>query len=412
MGNIIPAKTYKRFLMLPSVIGRSHLTRLVLIALELKQRAAEVAFGFKEKNKILEHYEFKVFPVSDVVVTDFSSNVFAAYPPSFIEQCVKDELKVIETFKPDAIVGDFRLTAAISSKVAKIPYISVVNGYITDYFDPVDVMIPKDTRPFDHKVASIASKAIQQVQKRKLAAPFRAVAQKYGLKKLVSLYDFLTGNLNLIADLPEYCPLENLPRNFRYIGLLIWEGLNDTVLDYLKNLSSSKKLIYATTGNTGKETFIQLVIDAFKNDTSYEVVLTTGAFIHPDAVPNISNIHVASFIPGSEILKQSQAVIHCGGNGTTYQAMSQGVPAVVIPFNNDQTINAWLIKRHKVGIPLSTSELTGDQVKLAVNKALADIDMQKNLQHFKEILTKTNGPKSAADEIITFIGGQEDERDR
>jgi UDP:flavonoid glycosyltransferase YjiC (YdhE family) len=111
-------------------------------------------------------------------------------------------------------------------------------------------------------------------------------------------------------------------------------------------------------------------------------------------------------------MKQSQAVIHCGGNGTTYQAMSQGVPALVIPFNNNQTINAWLIKRHKVGIPLSTSELTGDQVKLAVNKAIADIDMQKNLQHFKEILTKTNGSKSAADEISTFLEGQEDERDR
>jgi len=126
-------------------------------------------------------------------------------------------------------------------KLQKYPYISVVNGYITDYFDPVDVMIPKDTRPFDHKVASIASKAIQQVQKRTLAAPFRAVAQKYGLKKLVSLYDFLTGDLTLIADLPEFLPLENLPRNFCYIGPLIWQGLNDTVPDYLKNLSSPKQ---------------------------------------------------------------------------------------------------------------------------------------------------------------------------
>jgi MGT family glycosyltransferase len=396
-------KIYKRLLMLPSAIGRSHLTRLVLIALELKHQGAEVAFAFKENSQILEHYNFQVFPVLDAVVTDFSSNVFAAYTPTLIEQCVKDELKVIEAFKPDAIVGDFRLTAAISSKVAKIPYISVVNGYMTDYFDPVDVMIPKDTRPFDYKVASIASKAIQRVQKRTLATHFREVAQKYGLKKLVSLYDFLTGDLTLIADLPEFCPLENLPRNFRYIGPLIWEGLNDTVPDYLKDLSSSKQLIYATTGNTGKETFIQLIIDAFKNDPSYEVVLTTGAFIHPDAVPNISNIYVASFIPGSEILKQSQAIIHCGGNGTTYQALSQGVPAVVIPFNNDQTINAWLIKRNKVGIPLSLSELTGDKVKLAVKTVAQDIDIQNHLRDFKNLLKKSNSPKTAADEIMSFL---------
>jgi MGT family glycosyltransferase len=404
-------KISNRFFLFPSAIARSHLTRLVLIAQELQHRGAEIAFGFPENNQILQHYNFQFFPVADAVVTDFSSNVFDAYTPSLIEQCVKDELKAIEAFKPDAIIGDFRLTAAISSKIAQIPYISVVNGYMTDYFDPVDIMIPKQTRPLEHKIASIAARAIQRNQKRTLATHFREIAQKHRLKKLVSLYDFLTGDLTLIADLPEFCPLENLPPNFRYIGPLIWEGLNGTA-DYLKDFDRSKQLIYATTGNTGKETFIQLVIDAFKNDTSYEVVLTTGAFIHPDAVPKISHIHVASFVPGSEILKQSQAVIHCGGNGTTYQAMSQGVPALVIPFNNDQTINAWLIKRHKVGIPLSTSELTGEGVKLAVNKAIADIDMQKNLQHFKEILTKTNGPKSAADEISTFLGGQEDERDR
>ena len=393
----------KSFLFLASALGISHLNRLVLIAQELQRQGAEIAFAFKEHNQILKHYNFQFFPISDAVITDFSSNIFAAYTPALIEQCVKDELKVIETFKPDAIVGDFRLTAAISSKVAKIPYISVVNGYMTDYFDPVDVMIPKDTRPFDHKVASVASKAIQRIQKRTLATHFREVAQKYGLKKLVSLYDFLAGDLTLIADLPEFCPLENLPQNFRYIGPLIWSGLNDTVPDYLKNLSSSKQLIYATTGNTGKEKFIQLVIDTFKNDTYYEVVLTTGAFIHPDAVPNISNIHVASFIPGSEILKQSQAVIHCGGNGTTYQSMSQGIPAVVIPFNNDQNINAWLIKRNKVGIPLSSSELTGDQVKLAVKKVVEDIDIQNHLQRFKNLLKKSNGPKTAADEIISFL---------
>jgi UDP:flavonoid glycosyltransferase YjiC (YdhE family) len=53
--------------MLPSAIGRSHLTRLVLIALELQRQGAKVAFAFKESNQILEHYQFQVFPVSDAV---------------------------------------------------------------------------------------------------------------------------------------------------------------------------------------------------------------------------------------------------------------------------------------------------------------------------------------------------------
>ncbi|MEO1373923.1 MAG: nucleotide disphospho-sugar-binding domain-containing protein [Cyanobacteria bacterium J06635_10] len=401
-------KLDKRILIIPSSIGLSHLTRLILIALELQNNGAEIAFAFKENNQILKHYDFQFFPVSDAVITDFNSNVFAAFTPSLIEECVKDEIKVIETFKPDAIIGDFRLTAAISSQITQIPYISVVNGYMTDYFNPVDVMISKEEQPLKHKAASIASKAIQSAQKRNLATNFRTVAQKYQLKNLVYLYDFLTGDLNLIADLPEFCYLENLPQNFRYIGALIWEGFNHTVPNYLKKINtkinSSKQLIYATTGNTGKEKLIQLVIDAFGNDNSYEVILTTGAFIHPDALPNIYNIHVAKFLPGSQIIKQSQVVIHCGGNGTTYQDLSQGIPAVVIPFNNDQNINAWLIKKHKLGIPLSPSELTGNQLKLAVKKVVENIEIQKNLQHFQDLLAKTNAAKSAASEINSFLG--------
>jgi UDP:flavonoid glycosyltransferase YjiC (YdhE family) len=269
-------KNRSRLSMLPSVIARSHLTRLVLIALELQYQGAEVAFAFPENNQILQHYNFQFFPVADAVVTDFSSKVLDAYTPSLIEQCVNDELKAIEAFKPDVIIGDFRLTAAISSKITKISYISVVNGYMTDYFGPVDVMIPKQTRPLENKIAFIAARAIQRSQKRTLATHFREIAQKHRPEKLVSLYDFLTGDLTLIADLPEFCPLENRQPNFRYIGPLIWEGLNDTA-DYLKDIDSSKQLIYARTGNTGKETFIQLVIDAFRNDPNREVVLTTGA---------------------------------------------------------------------------------------------------------------------------------------
>jgi len=57
----------KRILCFACGIARSHLTRLVLIALELQRQGAKVAFAFKENNQILEHYQFQVFPVSDAV---------------------------------------------------------------------------------------------------------------------------------------------------------------------------------------------------------------------------------------------------------------------------------------------------------------------------------------------------------
>ncbi|HEY9608800.1 hypothetical protein, partial [Allocoleopsis sp.] len=299
-----------RILAIASAIGRAHLLRLVLIARELRRRGAEVAFAYKEQTEILKDGGFKVFPVAGVVVTDFTDSdrkIYEAFTLSWVEQCVKDELEAIQAFKPDVIIGDLRFTAAISSRISKIPYISIVNGYRTDYFNIVDAMLSKEERPFKDKIASATTKAIQDKQKRDAATNFRLVAKQYGIHNLESMYEFLAGDLTLIADIPQYCPLENLPKNYRYIGPLVWEGLNETVPVYLEALSSSKSLIYATIGNTGGEKLIQLVVDAFQNDDSYEVVLTTGAYINPDKVPKISNIHVEKFIPGSQIMQQSQA---------------------------------------------------------------------------------------------------------
>ncbi len=393
----------KRILMDSSAIGLSHLTRLLLIAREFRDRDAQVAFAFKKKDKLLEQEGYEFFPISDVAITDFSSNIFAAYTPSFVEQCVEEELKVIKAFQPDVIVGDLRMTAAISSRIAKVPYISVVSSYMTDYFNPVDVMIPKEKSALKHAIASITGRGIQAVQKRALATPFRTVARKYGIKNLVSLYDFLQGDLTLLADLPQFCPLANLPKNFRYIGPLIWEGTNGAIPTYLERRNKSQKLIYATTANTGKEKLIQLVVEAFKDDSAYEVVLTTGAYINPNQFPSAGNIHIERFIPGSQVLKHSVAAIHCGSQGTTYQTMAQGVPAVVLPFNNDQRITAWLIKRQKVGIPLSPANLTGRHVKLAVEMLVRDTEIQKKLQYYKDLLSKTNGPQNAAQEIMAFL---------
>lgn len=62
------------------------------------------------------------FPISDVTITDFSSNVFATYTPSVVDQCVEDEQKVIKALQPNVIVGDLRMTATISSRATKVSF--------------------------------------------------------------------------------------------------------------------------------------------------------------------------------------------------------------------------------------------------------------------------------------------------
>jgi hypothetical protein len=85
-----------RALMAPSGVGRSHLTRLMLIARELRRRGAEVAFAVNQVDPLFAWEGFDTFDVPEVEITDFDRNVFGAYTPELVEACVDAELRAIE----------------------------------------------------------------------------------------------------------------------------------------------------------------------------------------------------------------------------------------------------------------------------------------------------------------------------
>lgn len=243
---------------------------------------------------------------------------------------------------------------------------------------------------------------LQAAQKRSLAEPFRDVAKSHRLEGLTSLFDFLEGDLTLIADLPEFCPLRNLTDTQRYVGPLVWEPPGDDG-QLLRELDPTRPLIYATTGNTGSQRLVELVLEAFGRDGRYEVVLTTGAYIEPP-VGTPPNVHVTRYARASEILGRAVAAVHCGGNGSTYQALAAGVPAVVVSHSNDQRINAYRLKRHGLGLPLDLDKLTGLVLRAAVELVVADTEMRPRLLRFQELMTRARGPEVAAEEIMALGG--------
>ncbi|MBA3530988.1 MAG: hypothetical protein H0T73_03585, partial [Ardenticatenales bacterium] len=205
-------------LMMAGAIGLAHLQRLVLVGQALREQGANVVFAYREAHAILQQHAFPTHVVPDLTPpTRFADNVFAQYTPELIEACVRREREVIEEVRPDVIVGDFRPTAAISTRLARVPFVAIVNAYMTDAFDPVEALATSGGK-VQNRAASFIGKQIQKQQKRSLAAPFRQVARAHGLNDLQSLYDFFSGTLTLLAELPEFCPLPHLPASHRYVG--------------------------------------------------------------------------------------------------------------------------------------------------------------------------------------------------
>jgi UDP:flavonoid glycosyltransferase YjiC (YdhE family) len=280
-----------------------------------------------------------------------------------------------------------------------------VNAYMTDRFDPTDVLLADGASRSKRALTSFAGRRIQAAQKRSLATPFRDVASAHGIRELTSLYDFLEGDLTLIADLPALCPVQGLPESFRYIGPLVWEPPEGETAALLDGIGSSRPLVYATAGNTGAARMIELVLDAFASQPGYEVILSAGAYLElPSKVP--PNVHPARFVQGSQVLRRAVAAIHCGGNGSTYQALGEGLPAIVVPFNTDQRINAWLVKRHHLGIPLDVTKADGRHLAAAVDVVRDDPDLRGPLLRFQELVRASDGPGAAADAILELAAAE------
>jgi UDP:flavonoid glycosyltransferase YjiC (YdhE family) len=101
-------------------------------------------------------------------------------------------------------------------------------------------------------------------------------------------------------------------------------------------------------------------------------------------------------------MRRRRAVIHRGGNGATAQAIAAGAPALVVPVTADQTINAWIVKRRRRGIPLDPDGLTGAAARRAQAALVVHAAIRRGLAAVQGYLAAADGLSAAAREILAL----------
>jgi len=116
------------------------------------------------------------------------------------------------------------------------------------------------------------------------------------------------------------------------------------------------------------------------------------------------NFFITDYAPGSKIMQKSDVVICHGGNGTIYQAMSQGVPIIGIPTHFEQEFNMQRVEDLEIGIRLSELEFEPRHLVEAVEKILAEQGYKQMTQRYKKILAYYKGPQKGAQLISDYLG--------
>lgn len=395
-------------LFMPEGSVLAHVGRALAMASALRSDEVSVCFAVSGQHaRWITEREREVLPVHTLPRSELLARLRrggSAFDEAQLRRYVEDELRVLSEVRPDVVIGDFRPSLGISARYLDIPYVCVTNAVWTKYcgfsVDPPDSWLP--TRVLGKRLLRRLRPVLEKRVFAHYAVPFNRVRRLYGLSALEDIRDCMCSeDLNLLADVPEFCPTVGLPSNFRYIGPVLWEpAVPDPA--WLEELDPSCKTVYVTMGSTGPLEEIRGIASKLL-DMGLQVVCTT-ATEGVESSPGQPGFYAARYAPGGKLCELADVVVCHAGNGTTYQALSHGSPLVGIPEFHDQEFNMQRVEALGLGCRVRRGPGVAEEVPAAVNTVLADQQYRQRARAFQRILGQTNAPAEAAKAVRQFLG--------
>lgn len=399
----------KRFLVLPYTHTISHISRPLLVAKELRNRGHEVVFaGESPKINFIQQEDFIVFPLyepnPDLLYGNIRKGKLKFVSDAEVEQMIDADIALFKEVKPDIVLTDGRFTAPISTYIAGLKHAAIVNVSSTEYralpYIPFFEWIPqwfikRDTSLWN--MIDVINLKLEMLVFDNVMGIFKKLSKKYGAKKTITATNCLTGkDITLLADIPEYFPTRNLPKNYHYIGPLTWKS-NIPPPSWWPPENGNKLLIYITMGTTGVKDFFTIIYDLIKKSDLKAVITTGGQLQDLSSIPD--KLFIEDYIDGDLISEACDIVICHGGNGTIYQALQYGKPVIGIPTIPDQKFNMRRVEALGIGRKLSWKDFSLKPSLLIemIRSIIKEKSFYQNASKFKNILSSYNAAKIAAD---------------
>ncbi len=316
--------------------------------------------------------EFGFWPLADFSqeeAMDHFRKVFCRPSRTFLRRQVEDELAILDAHDPALVICDFRLTMYISARLRGIPVVSLLGGrwllqYATRPVEPARTHPSYDVleRILGANLARRVAKPLQLRILRWKMAPYHALAREHGLELPQNIWDWFIGEHNLILDTETMGPTAPLPAHFTRVGPIIWNP-EMQMPSWMDEIGADRPLIYVTMGSTGDpELFSLLIAELGKLDCT--AVFSTGGQIEcsPGELP--ANVRMARFLPGAAVMRRADMAIFHGGAGTAYQAIAEGVPAVIIATHLEQEFAGEVFETHGGGRFYTMREVKARPAKL------------------------------------------------
>lgn len=234
---------------------------------------------------------------------------------------------------------------------------------------------------------------------------YRKLKSNYNLSE-ESIYDVFSNleKLNLIFTSSYFQPyINSFDKTFKFIGPAISSRLDSE--DFLKTLPKNKQIIYISLGTIYNDdlSFFKLCLLVFGN-TDYTVVVALGHRFNSTELKLIpKNVVVRNYVPQLKILEKASLFITHAGMNSCNESLYFGVPMILIPQMDEQTMNAIRVKQLGAGIVLKKSQLSKKSLQKAAMLVLQNSIYRKNALKIGKTLKKSGGYKKGSQEIEKYL---------
>jgi len=130
---------------------------------------------------------------------------------------------------------------------------------------------------------------------------------------------------------------------------------------------------------------------------------------HREHVPKqlLPGVRHFDYIPFSQVLPRTAALVHHGGIGTTAQALAAGIPQLIMPMSHDQFDNASRVEKLGVGRTISVRKYQAENVANRLHALLGSEEIAGRCRKISQQFSGVDGLGKAADEVQALVNVDE-----
>ena len=291
------------------------------------------------------------------------------YDRATLERYVADDLGLFDRVRPEAVIGDGRLSLAASARKAGIPYIALAYAA----WDPRRPWRPEPpclpwTSRWPLPVLNVLQHVVGPAGFLWHAWPVARMLHDHGVRGVS--HDIRSvwteADIVLYADIRALHPdVEETPRR-RFAGPVAWEPPVSPP-KWWDKLPRDRPVVYLTLGSSGVIRRLPLLLEALKRLDWTVMIATAGRGLAPS---DGQRLFAAKYLPGAAACARADVVISNGGSLTTTQALTAGKPVLGICSNIDQFLEMQAVEAAGVGLMLRSDRFTASDAEAALRRLI------------------------------------------